>query len=148
MPNVLDLIEALDEMYFNETSSIERYNILNKLELAIDQMRTITANEIRNAEIAERSPNIEPSIEQLLENHIIDIAKLAKINKLVQNFTPDEVNLSMQSKVLDIEKYSDVDSLDMMEILVDIEEILDIDLLHDNVSDDATIQDLFNLRAK
>lgn len=148
MSNVLDLIEALDEMYFNEKCSIKRYNILNKLELAIEQMRTITANEIRNGELAENSPKIEMSIELSMENHILDIAKLAKINKLVQNCTPDEANLTMQSKVLDIEKYKDVDSLTMMEILVGIEEILDIDLLNHNLSDETTIQDLFNLRTK
>jgi len=148
MSNVLDLIEALDEMYFNETSSIKRYDILHKLELAIEQMRTITANEIRNGELAENSPKIEMSIELSMENHILDIAKLAKINKLVQNCTPDEANLTMQSKVLDIEKYKDVDSLTMMEILVGIEEILDIDLLNHNLSDETTIQDLFNLRTK
>jgi acyl carrier protein len=145
MSNVLDLIEALDEMYFNETSSIKRYDILHKLELAIEQMRTITANEIRNGELAENSPQIEENITDVTKT---DDFLFLRIMVLVGECTPDTVNLTMQSKVLDIEKYKDVDSLTMMEILVGIEEILDIDLLNHNLSDETTIQDLFNLRTK
>lgn len=143
MPNVLDLIEALDVMYFNETSSIERYNILHKLEEAISQMRMISSNEIKNAELAGKHPSVEQTSTDITST---DEFLLLRIIVVVGDCTPDIVNITMQTKVLDIEKYSDVDSLAMMEILVGIEEILDIDLLSHTLSDDTTIQDLFNMR--
>lgn len=138
MPNVLDLIEALDEMYFNEKSSTERYKILHTLEEAIATMRLISANEIKNEQDAENLPQIELISDEML---------LAEIANMVRKHTTDDVQISFDSKVLDIENYNDIDSLTMMEILIDIEIILGIEIFNiSNFSDETTFQDIFNIR--
>ena len=131
MPSVNDLIEALMEVYFEEEDTTQRYAIFEKVEKAIRDARAVTAEQIA-----------------LVEDRSSEDILLEKMSKIVSNNSGVKVHLTPSITFYEISQIGTLDSLDMVEIVMNFEEILDVDIESDGGTPDPdmTIRDVLNLR--
>lgn len=125
MSRVDDLIEALMEEYFEEDSTAERYKIFEKVEKAMCDARAVTKHQIDNAE------------------YIKEGDLLKKMSEVVSNANGNTVYLSRTATLKSILDLGQIDSLDIVEIVMEFEMILNIDITYED-NPDITIGELID----
>ncbi|AZU98125.1 hypothetical protein SEPL_244 [Salmonella phage SE_PL] len=142
MQRVNELIEAIMEIYFEEVDTVKRYMILSELEKSIKEARSVTIEQIESLEhfrdIVDNKVPLE--MPQLPDDYFLE-----KMSEVVSKVGGNRVLLSKTFKIGDLTELENIDSLDVVEIILEFEEILGIDIDLE-IDDDTTLGDLLNLR--
>lgn len=139
MQRVNDLIEELMEIYFDEENTAERYKIFAEVEKAMNEARAVTVEQIENLE------EFRAQFQSIEEK---DAKVLAEMSKVVATAAMvDEVFLTRETTIGEISQIGDIDSLDMVEIVMTFEGILNIEIDAD-VSHEASIGDFLDQRTQ
>lgn len=123
MPSLNEIIDLLMEHYFSTKDTAERYAILHKVEEASKYMKQITVNEIANAEIASKAPMVAPQPPPTPEEYYLD-----KMSEVVSTASGNKIYLTRNFTIYNISELENIDSLDMVEITLEFEEILGVEI--------------------
>ena len=138
MQKVNELIEAIMEIYFEEENTCERYKIFEAVEKAMKEARAVTSEQIENLD------NFRTEYNKVDDEDIL----LDRMSKVVSDASGTTVLLTRSLKMYELGMIGHIDSLDMVELIMNFEEILDIDIDTDDGSPDPnmTIGDILDLR--
>lgn len=137
MSRVDELIEALMEEYFDEDNTCERYKIFEKVEKAMKEAREVTGEQIENLEkFRSQYTSIEED-EKVLSKMSDVICKAGML---------DHVFLTRETTFQEISEMGCIDSLDMIEITMNFEEILNVEIGGELAEPETTIGEILDLR--
>lgn len=115
MPSLYQVLRELESVYLNETSSSERYMILQQVEETIKNLRQETINTMVNREFK-------------VEDHTMN--KLRKIFADQSGSHIDVINeyVKPEASIQFLVEELQMDSLDMIEIIMAVEEEFDVEI--------------------
>lgn len=115
MPNLYQVLRELESVYLNETNSTERYMILQQVEEKIKELRQKTVDTMVNREYKSEDHNMN---------------KLRKIFAEQSGSHIDVINeyVKPEATITFLVEELQMDSLDMIEIIMAVEEEFDVEI--------------------
>lgn len=129
MSRLYQVLRDLESVYMNETSSVERYMILNEIEEKMKSLRSITINTMVDKDYTVNYHNL---------------TRLCKIFSYSSNVALDEVTelIQPESTIYDITVELCMDSLDVIELVMYIEEEFNIEIDDETADKFVTVNDI------
>jgi acyl carrier protein len=129
MPSLYQVLHDLESVYMNETSSVKRYMILNEIEEKMKTLRSITINTMVDKDYTVNHHNLSKLRRIFSESSSVDLDEVTDL-------------LQPESTLDDITWVLGMDSLDVVELIMYIEEEFNIEIDDNTTSEFVTINDI------